>query len=117
MSATLTRPAWTTEFEIDTIDKLIAQHAPHFPTTRLQEPRQLTTAEEFENFYRFRIGGAAHDLYIVQVCSKVIDQIPDPELQLFLSASNTLYLNIYLELRIIRYEKYNHAINSLVKWN
>ncbi|MDM9384072.1 hypothetical protein QUB80_25680 [Chlorogloeopsis sp. ULAP01] len=85
MTATLTRPTWTTEFEIETIDKLVAQYAPHFPTTRFQEPRQLTTQEEFENFYRFRIGGAAHDLYIVQVCSKVIDQIPDPELQLFLS--------------------------------
>jgi hypothetical protein len=85
MSATLTRPAWTNEFEIETIDKLIARHAPHFPTTRLQEPRTLTTPQEFENFYRFRIAGAAHDLYIVQVCSKVIDQIPDPELQLFLS--------------------------------
>jgi hypothetical protein len=85
MSATLTRPAWTAEFEIETIDKLIARHAPHFPTTRLQEPRTLTTPQEFENFYRFRIAGAAHDLYIVQVSSKVIDQIPDPELQLFLS--------------------------------
>ncbi|MBD2168261.1 hypothetical protein H6G04_28155 [Calothrix membranacea FACHB-236] len=85
MTATLTRPAWTTDFEIETIDKIIAKHAPNFPTTRVQEPRQLTTAEEFEKFYRFRIGGAAHDLYIVQVCSKIIDQIPDPDLQLFLS--------------------------------
>ncbi|GAA6623979.1 hypothetical protein [Scytonema sp. NUACC26] len=84
MTATLSRPAWTTEFEIQTIDKLVAQHAPHFPTTRIQEARSLTK-EEFENFYHFRIGGAAHDLYIVQVCSKAIDQIPDPELHLFLS--------------------------------
>ncbi len=85
MTATLTRSAWTPELEIQIIDRLIDQHAPHFPKTRLHTSRPLDTQEELENFCRFRIGGAAHDLYIVQVCSKIIDQIPDPELQLFLS--------------------------------
>ncbi|MEI2583020.1 hypothetical protein [Scytonema sp. PRP1] len=85
MTATLTRPTWTPELEIEIIDKLIARYAPHFPTTRAATPRQPITQEEIENFCHFRIGGAAHDLYIVQVCGKVIDQIPDPELQLFLS--------------------------------
>ncbi|MFQ4143611.1 hypothetical protein [Chlorogloeopsis sp. ULAP02] len=45
MTATLTRPTWTTEFEIETIDKLIAQYAPHFPTTRLQEPLDIPIAQ------------------------------------------------------------------------
>ena len=85
MTATLTRPAWTPELEIEIIDKLIAQYAPQFPTTRLHTPRPPIKQEELENFCRFRIGGADHDLYIVQVCGRIIDQIPEPELQLFLS--------------------------------
>ncbi|MCM0593011.1 MAG: hypothetical protein HEQ35_29750 [Gloeotrichia echinulata IR180] len=85
MTAILTRPAWTTDLEIEIFDRLLDQHAPHLPKTRQQEPRPPVTEEEIENFYHFRIGGAAHDLFIVQVCAKVIDQIPDPELQLFLS--------------------------------
>ncbi|KAF3889600.1 MULTISPECIES: hypothetical protein [Nostocales] len=87
MTATLTRPAWTTEWEVETINKLIAQHAPHLPTTRLYEPRPPATDEELENFYRFRIAGAAHDLFIVQVCAKAItDIVPDDiDLQLFIS--------------------------------
>ncbi|MEH2119233.1 hypothetical protein [Nostoc sp.] len=43
------------------------------------------TDEERENFYRFRVAGAAHDLFIVQVCAKIIDSFADLELQLFLS--------------------------------
>ncbi|MUG93559.1 hypothetical protein F7734_14445 [Scytonema sp. UIC 10036] len=85
MTATLTRQAWTVEFETETIDRLIDKHAPHIPKKRLQEAKPIQTEEELENFYHFRIGGAAHDLFIVQVCAKVINQIPDPELQLFLS--------------------------------
>lgn len=86
MSATLTRPAWTIEFEQETFNKVIAKHAPHIPLTREHDPRPFANEEEKENFYRFRIGGAAHDLYIVQVCAKAIDQlIPDPDVHLFLS--------------------------------
>jgi len=85
MTATLTRPAWTTDLEVEIFDKLIDKHAPHLPKTRLSDPRPPATEEELENFCRFRIAGAAHDLFIVQVCAKVIDQIPDLELQLFLS--------------------------------
>ncbi|BAY49564.1 hypothetical protein SAMD00079811_71930 [Scytonema sp. HK-05] len=85
MTATLTRPAWTTDLEVEIFNKLIDKHAPHLPKTRLHDPRPPATQEEIENFYRFRVAGAAHDLFIVQVCAKIIDQIPDPELQLFLS--------------------------------
>lgn len=86
MTATLTRPAWTTDREIEIFDKLIAKHAPHIPLTREHDPRPPANEEELENFYRFRIGGAAHDLYIVQVCARAIDKlIPDPDIHLFLS--------------------------------
>ncbi|QIR36010.1 hypothetical protein HCG51_04035 [Tolypothrix sp. PCC 7910] len=85
MTVIITRPAWTIEFENETIDRLIDKHAPHIPKKRLQEPKAIATAEELENFYHFRVGGAAHDLFIVQVVANVIDKIPDPELQLFLS--------------------------------
>ena len=36
-----------------------------------QEPRLSETDEERKNFYRFRVAGAAHDLFIVQVCAKI----------------------------------------------
>ena len=85
MTATLTRPIWTTEYELEIVDKLISQYAPHVPVK--QETRPIETQEELDNFCRFRIRGAAHDLFIVQVCAKAINQIAtnDPELQLFLS--------------------------------
>jgi len=85
MTAILTRPAWTIEFETETIDRLIDKHAPHIPKKRLYEQRAIATKEEIDNFYPFRVGGAAHDLFIVQVVANIIDKIPDPELQLFLS--------------------------------
>ena len=87
MTAILTRPAWTVDWEIETLDRLIAQHAPNLPTERAEEPRPPATEEEWENFYRFRTAGAAHDLYIVQVCAKAIDRIfpDDLDFQLFLS--------------------------------
>ncbi|MFN6472808.1 MAG: hypothetical protein RMY36_024470 [Nostoc sp. SerVER01] len=85
MTAILTRPAWTTDLELEIFDKLLDKRAPHLPKKRLEEPRPPQTEEEKENFYRFRVAGAAHDLFIVQVCAKIIDQIPDLELQLFLS--------------------------------
>lgn len=85
MTATLERPAWTIEFETETIDRLIDKYAPHIPKKRSHEPKPITTKEELENFYQYRVGGAAHDLFIVQVVARVIDLIPDPELQLFLS--------------------------------
>lgn len=85
MTATLTRRPWTVEFETETIDRLIDKHAPQIPKKRLHEAKPIQTKEELENFYQFRIGGAAHDLFIVQVCAKIVNQIPDPELQLFLS--------------------------------
>lgn len=85
MTAILTRPAWTTDLEIEIFDKIVNKHAPHLPKTRSHDSRPPATEEEIENFYRFRVAGAAHDLFIVQVCAKIIDSFPDPELQLFLS--------------------------------
>ncbi|MEH2448334.1 MAG: hypothetical protein V7K18_21930 [Nostoc sp.] len=84
MTAILTRPGWTTDLELEIFDKLLDKYAPHIPKKRLQEPRSPETDEERENFYRFRVAGAAHDLFIVQVCAKIIDSFADPELQLFL---------------------------------
>lgn len=85
MTATLTRPILTSEYELEIIDKLISEYAPHVPVKR-EAPRAIQTQTELENFCRFRIG-AAHDLFIVQVCAKAINEIAtdDPELQLFLS--------------------------------
>ncbi|MBD2295885.1 hypothetical protein H6G06_21005 [Anabaena sphaerica FACHB-251] len=85
MNPTVTRPAWTTDLELEIFEKIINQHAPHLPKKRLHETKPPETTEEIENFYRFRVAGAAHDLFIVQVCANIIGQIPDPELQLFLS--------------------------------
>ncbi len=85
MTAILTRPACTTDLELEIFDKLLDKYTPHIPKKRSQEPRSPETDEERENFYRFRVADAAHDLFIVQVCAKIIDSFPDPELQLFLS--------------------------------
>ncbi|WP_335197762.1 hypothetical protein [Nostoc sp.] len=40
------------------------------------------TDEERENFYRFCVAGAAHALFIVQVCAKIIDSFPFKNQQL-----------------------------------
>lgn len=85
MTTTLTRPAWTTDLELEIFYQITNQYAPHLPKKRLYETKSPETAEEIENFYRFRVAGAAHDLFIVQVCAHIIGKIPDPELQLFLS--------------------------------
>lgn len=87
MALTLIRPDWTTEFEVELFDRLIAQYAPHLPTQRVvDEPRSPATETEWEAFYQYRIGGAAHDLFIVQLIAKVLHQFNDePEWQLFLS--------------------------------
>ncbi|QLE55434.1 hypothetical protein [Nostoc sp. TCL26-01] len=85
MTAILTRPAWTTDLEVEIFDKLLDQYAPHLPKARSLASRPPATLEERENFYHFRVAGAAHDLFIVQVCAKVIGMLPDAELQLFLS--------------------------------
>ncbi|TAF03961.1 MAG: hypothetical protein EAZ77_16385, partial [Nostocales cyanobacterium] len=83
MITTLTRPTWTTDLELEIFDHIINQNAPHIPKKRLHETKPPETAAEIETFYRFRVAGAAHDLFIVQVCANIIGQIPDPELQLF----------------------------------
>ncbi len=87
MTATLVRPAWTTDYEVETFNRLIAQYAPHLPTQKLHDPRPIASAAELENFYPYRVSGAAHDLFIVQLCAKAIDRLflQDAEVQLFLS--------------------------------
>ncbi|MBV9388905.1 MAG: hypothetical protein JOZ78_20975 [Chroococcidiopsidaceae cyanobacterium CP_BM_ER_R8_30] len=86
MTATLTRPNWTTDHEIELFDKLIDKYAPHLPKTRAGEPRPPANEAEWSNFYRYRIAGAAHDLFIVQLAAKAIDRVIDePEWQLLLS--------------------------------
>lgn len=85
MKATLDRLAWTTQLETEIFNKLTLQHAPDFPSTRFCNLRSPATEEELEHFCRFCIVEAARDLFVVQVCGKVIDRLPDPELQLFLS--------------------------------
>ncbi len=69
------------------MNRLIAQHAPHLPTTRLSESRPPATEEEWQHFYPYRIAGAAHDLFIVQLCARAIDNLfpDDPEMQFVLS--------------------------------
>lgn len=85
MKATLDRLAWTTELETEIFNKLTVKHAPDFPSTRFCQLRSPATREELEHFCRFRIAEAARNLFIVQVCGKAIDRLPDPEVQLFLS--------------------------------
>ncbi|TAE59903.1 MAG: hypothetical protein EAZ76_14520 [Nostocales cyanobacterium] len=85
MTTTLNRAIWNTDLELEIFNKIIQKHAPNLPKQRLHETKAPTTPEEIEKFYRFRVAGAAHDLFIVQVCAKVIGEIPDPDLQLFLS--------------------------------
>lgn len=85
MNTTVTRPLWNTNLELEIFNKITNQHTPHLPKQRLHETKPPQTPEEIEKFYRFRVAGAAHDLFIVQVCAKVIGEIPEPELQLFLS--------------------------------
>ena len=85
MTATLTRPAWTSELEIEIFDQLIAQYTPHLAIERV-ESRSPETEEEWQKFYRYRSAGAAHDLFIVQLAAQAINQIADePQWQLFLS--------------------------------
>ncbi|MBD2615818.1 hypothetical protein H6G94_31990 [Nostoc punctiforme FACHB-252] len=46
MTTSINRPAWTIEFENETIDRLINKYASHIPKKRLQEPKAIATAEE-----------------------------------------------------------------------
>lgn len=87
MTTTLTRSTWSLEWEVETFNKLIAKHAPYVPLKKQGEPRLPVTTEEWDNFYRYRIAGAAHDLFIVQITARAIaDLFPDdPDVQLFLS--------------------------------
>jgi hypothetical protein len=85
MNTTLMRPLWNSDLELEIFEKVTNQHAPKLSKKRLHETKPPQTPEEIEKFYRFRVAGAAHDLFIVQVCANVIGQISDPELQLFLS--------------------------------
>jgi hypothetical protein len=82
---TSTRPIWITDLELAIFDTITNQHAPHLLKRGLHETKPPETKAEIENFYRFRVAGAAHDFFIVQVCAHIIGQMPDPELQLFLS--------------------------------
>ncbi|MBN3960885.1 hypothetical protein [Nostoc sp. NMS8] len=86
MVASLSKPVWTEEYETEILNKLAAQHAPYLLNLEKVETRPPQTQEEKENFARFRIAGAAHDLFIVQVIAKAIAQlIHDPHWQLSLS--------------------------------
>lgn len=84
---TITRSTWTTDFETATFDRLITQFAPHLPLAKVHEPRPPATEQEWQRFYPYRIAGAAHDLFIVQVCARAIDRLfaDKPDVQLFLS--------------------------------
>jgi hypothetical protein len=53
MTAILTRPAWTTDLELEIFDKLLDKHAPHLPKKRLEEPRPPETEEEKREFLPF----------------------------------------------------------------
>jgi hypothetical protein len=87
MTAILSRPAWTIDFEIATFNHIIAQYAPHIPLQKQHEPRPPLTDEELNNFHHYRVAGAAHDLFIVQLCARAIERLfrSDPDVQLFLS--------------------------------
>jgi hypothetical protein len=87
MTTTLARPTWTADFEIEIFDKLIEQFVPQLPKIKLHEPRLPATEPEWQRFYLYRIAGAAHDLFIVQLCAKAIVQLfpNDPDVQLLLS--------------------------------
>ncbi|MEH1766743.1 hypothetical protein [Nostoc sp.] len=74
MVASLSKPVWTEEYETEILNKLAAQHAPYLLNLEKVETRPPETQEEMENFARFRIAGAAHDLFIVQVIAKAIAQ-------------------------------------------
>ncbi|MDX2270340.1 MAG: hypothetical protein NW237_00090 [Cyanobacteriota bacterium] len=84
MIATLA-PVWNTEFEKKTLDRLIDQHAPHFPKSRQGAVRKPITAEETDRFYTYWAGTAALDLFIIQACAKGIGLIDDLEFQIFLT--------------------------------
>ncbi|HEY9622221.1 MAG TPA: hypothetical protein V6C78_17825 [Crinalium sp.] len=87
MTTTLTRFTWSFEWEVETFNRLLAQYAPHIPLKKTGDSRQPETVDEWDHFYRYRIAGAAHDLFIVQVCARAIaDLFSDhPDVQLFLS--------------------------------
>jgi hypothetical protein len=91
MTATLTRPAWTTDYEIEIFNRLISEYAPYLPLTKQYEPRPPKNKAEWETFYQYRIAGAAHDLFIVQITAKAIAQlflentVENADVQLFLS--------------------------------
>ncbi|NEQ28283.1 MAG: hypothetical protein F6K28_56730, partial [Microcoleus sp. SIO2G3] len=57
MATTLTRPAWTMEYDIEIFNKIIAQYAPHLPAAKRHEPPLPATEQEWQNFYPYRIAG------------------------------------------------------------
>jgi hypothetical protein len=65
----------------------LIQHAPHIPLEKEGEPHPPETADDWDNFYRYRVAGAAHELFIVQIVAKAITHLfpNNPDVQLFLS--------------------------------
>lgn len=123
MATTLTHPIWTTNFEIAAFDRLIAEYAPHLPLVKLHEPRPPATEQEWQQFYPYRIAGAAHDLFIVQLCAKAVDRLfaDDPDVQLFLSRQIGDDGAHSLDTRQRVHELSGHdpveAINQQVQWH
>ncbi|WNZ27042.1 hypothetical protein HJG54_29425 [Leptolyngbya sp. NK1-12] len=123
MTTTLTCPAWTIEFEIETFNQLIVQYAPHLPLAKLHEPRLPASEQEWQKFYLYRIAGAAHDLFIVQLCAKALDRLfgDDPDVQLLLSRQIGDDGAHSLDTRQRVYELSGHdpveAITQQVQWH
>lgn len=70
MSTSQTRRPWDASFEQDMFSRLTPTHAPHLPATKGHTARDPQTPEEIELVVEYLTRLAAHDTFIVQVCSR-----------------------------------------------
>jgi hypothetical protein len=87
MTLTQTRPAYTGEFENELFDLTAVRYAPNIPRSRIDAPRDPATDDERAGLVDVYVWSAAHDLFIVQLASSVVDSLfhDDLDFQLVLS--------------------------------
>ncbi len=87
MTSRVTRPAYTGELEETIFNRVVARHAPNIPLSRTSPPRDAATPKETEALVDLYVWSTAHDLFIVQLAARALDQLfgDDPDFQLVLA--------------------------------
>jgi hypothetical protein len=87
MTVTATRPIYSAAFEQTLFERVATQYAPSILVERTDPPRDPATPEEREALVDLYIWSTAHDLFIVQLAGKALNDLfrDDPDFQLVLA--------------------------------